>query len=129
VADLAIQIAESADQPVNVPLLSAAALLHDLDRARSDASQNHAESAADFLYREGYTEIAELVRCHHDLAENSSPEAEILFLADKLVRGTQRVSLDERFAQSYEKCDTAEAQAAWRRRYDRAQQLQARYLK
>ena len=96
-----------------------ACLLHDLTRGTPD----HACSGSEILIQAGYPALARLVAVHHDLPEDASPEACLLYLADKLVRGEQRVSLEERFLASREKCRTPEALAAWQRRYDRAHQI------
>ena len=53
-------------------------------------------------------------------------EAGLVFLADKLVRGAQRVELEERFSASLAKCSTAEARAAHARRFALARTLKER---
>ena len=98
-----------------------AALLHDIKRANG---KSHPEDAAEYLRREGYKELTGPVRQHHDPAvwrpEGPVTEAELLYLADKLVQEDLRVSLEERFAKSREKCTTPEALAAHEKRYEAA---------
>ena len=92
-------------------LLIKAALLHDLLRRE----KNHAEAGAEALAKEGYPEIAEIVRLHH--SEKIIPRPlgtpltaeELLFYADKVVLEERRVSVEERFRESRKKCLSAEA--------------------
>jgi len=119
VAVCARELAEQLSVPVDIALLEAACRLHDIARGQPD----HARAGADLLLREGYPELAAVMAAHHDLPEAAPPEAALLYLADKLVRGTERVTLEERFAASREKCRTPEALAAWQRRRDRAYQI------
>ena len=119
VARCAADLAQQLSCPLDTGLLTAACLLHDLTRGDPD----HAASGAKLLAQAGYPALAALVAVHHDLPEDAGPEACLLYLADKLVRGEQRVSLDERFGASREKCRTPEALASWQRRYDRARQI------
>ena len=123
VARCALELAAQLQTPVNLNLLEAACRLHDLARGQQD----HAGAAAVILDREGYPELGAVIALHHDLPEEASAEAALLYLADKLVRGTERVSLEERFAASRRKCVTEEAIAAWQRRRDRAYQILRTY--
>ncbi len=84
-------------------LLYKAALLHDILRTE----KNHAQKSADCLRKEGYKELAELVRLHHSEIRGEKDRIElheILFYADKRVREDQIVSIEERFAKSMDKC-------------------------
>ena len=96
-----------------------AALLHDLARSEPD----HAALGALWLHQLGYETIAGLVRQHHDPDSAELNEAGLLYLADKCVRGSRRVSLEERFSASLRKCRTPQALAAHRRRYELAEHL------
>jgi CTP:molybdopterin cytidylyltransferase MocA len=99
VARLAVEIgtelnATGAD--LDLELLEAAGLLHDL--ARSEPA--HARVGAERLRALGFTAVAEVVAVHMDLPlpiGETIDEAQLLFLADKLVQGERRVSLEERF--------------------------------
>ena len=95
------------------------ALLHDLAKGERD----HAAVGGLWLKELGYPALAEIVRQHTEPDSFEPNEAGLVFLADKLVRGTERVSLAERFASSAEKCKTPEAMAAHTRRYTLASSL------
>lgn len=89
---------------LNARLIEAAALLHDIARSSSD----HARAGAGLLCDLGYRRVAAVAARHMDLtgkAENPPGqahdlpgEAEILYLSDKLVAGTQVVALHDRLA-------------------------------
>lgn len=107
---------------INVRLLYFAALLHDV--ARATGMSFHAENGAAYLRKQGYLEIAETVKPHHDAAvwKENEPlsEAEILYYADKLVQGDRLVTLRERFERSRDKCKTEEAVKNHELRYQAA---------
>ncbi|WMJ84004.1 histidine phosphatase family protein [Oscillospiraceae bacterium LTW-04] len=104
-------------------LVFTATMLHDIARLE----ENHAATGAAWLHALGYPKIAEVVRQHHDLDDVSRiDEAAVVFIADKLVRGTKRVSLRERFEESFSKCTNAEAQKAHDKRYEVAVMTAAR---
>jgi len=105
VADLAVLLAQKlnqAGQRLDIALLTAAGLLHDI--ARSEA--NHAQAGARLLREAGFGTVAELVASHMDLEPDNedvvSPK-ELLYLADKLVQGERRVTLAERFQAALER--------------------------
>lgn len=54
-------------------------------------------------------------------------ETEVVYLADKLIKGTKKVSFEERFAASRKRCEEQEdarsALAAHKRRYDEARKV------
>lgn len=109
---------------LNMELLQAAALLHDMCRSEP----HHAEVAAKRLRDWGYPDVAELVENHHGGRFSSElDESQILFLADKLVQGTMVVSLKERFDQSLEKCLSEEARQAHSARFQMALAIHDRY--
>lgn len=99
--------------------IHAAALLHDIARSGKD----HAALGARWLRELGYVRAAEIVRQHHDPDGTDLNEAAVVCLADKAVRGSERVSVDERFAASEKKCTTPEALAAHARRYEAAKAI------
>ena len=79
------------------PLVLAGGLLHDIARAQP----RHPDAGADLLEGLGYRRAAGVVRLHMELAEGAGPdvdEAQVVFLADKLVQGDRVVGLEERFA-------------------------------
>lgn len=99
-----------------------AARLHDVLRHRKD----HARAGAAILMREGYPEIAAMVREHHngDIHTGSElTESDILFYADKITRGTDTVSVIDRFRSSQVKCVTAEGEKNHRKQFDRAMRI------
>ena len=86
---------------LNLDLIQAAALLHDITKTRSfKTRENHALSGGQLLAEQGYPEIGELVRQHIRLDDYPNPavvaERQILNYADKRVLHDQVVSLDER---------------------------------
>lgn len=124
VAAKALALAEHAPEPVDRDLLRAACLLHDLCRAEG---RGHAKKAASLLDAQGYPELARIISQHHDLHADPGAEAELLYLADKLIRGCEDVPLETRFEASRAKCASPEAQAAWSRRYADARRLAQKY--
>ncbi len=77
-------------------LVTAAALLHDIAKGRP----GHAKEGADMLNEMGFPRVAEIIACHMDISprdENAIGEKEIIYLADKMIQGEQRVSIEERF--------------------------------
>jgi len=118
VANCALELARQSYASVNLGLLEASCLLHDMVRSRSD----HAEAGAKILAHEGYPQVSTIVATHHNLPDDASVEAVLLYLADKLVLGTDRVTLSQRFGAKQNRCRTPEALDAWTSRYYRAQQ-------
>lgn len=118
----ALELAEGVSG-VNLPLLAAAALLHDAAKRGRD----HPEVLALELERRGYDRIASVVRTHMDLPEEMSEtlnEHSLLYLADKLVKEERYVGLEERFCASELRFrDRPEVLAAVRRRKAVAQKL------
>lgn len=124
VAERAALLAGHSPVSVDAGLLECACLLHDLCRTQG---REHPRRAAEVLVQEGWPELAEIIRQHHDLGPAPSTEAQILYLADKLVSGIRSVTLKERFEAAREKCAGEEALAAWRKRYEDAKALAAKF--
>ena len=127
VAEEALRLADLLPPEEAVPdrsLLYAAALLHDIARTEP----GHAETGAAWIRALGYPEVADVIAQHHDFEGDASDEAALLFLADKYIQGTDRVSLEERFAASAGRCTGAEALAAHDRRYQTAKRLEKQIL-
>ena len=81
---------------LDLELLLAASLLHDLAREQAD----HARAGALLLRGMGYGAVASLVETHMDISlDVQAPlsAGEVLYLADKLVQGELCVGLAERF--------------------------------
>ena len=78
-------------------LIRSAAWLHDLAKGQED----HAAAGAAWLSLLGYERTAAVVADHMELPEEKSREINeslIVYLADKMFRGEERVGLEERFA-------------------------------
>ena len=93
---------DARDQHLVAPLVTAGALLHDIARDQP----HHAGAGADLLGDLGYPRVAAVVRPHARLGDrvaDEPDEAQIVYLADKLVQGTQVVGLDARFAARFER--------------------------
>lgn len=87
---------------LDLKLIEAAALLHDLARGERD----HAAAGAALLRGKGYGVVADLVAVHMELTPRSDDTidaAELLFLADKLVEGSRFVTLETRFRRQLER--------------------------
>jgi len=74
----------------------AASLLHDVAKGLN----KHAEAGAEWLLQMGYHGISEIVKEHMELTRISHMinEKEVVYLADKLVKGETLVSIKERFS-------------------------------
>lgn len=107
---------------LNLALLNAACLLHDLVRDRP----GHARAGGERLVQEGWPEVGALVSVHHDLPREAGAEAALLFLADKLVQETRPVTLEERFQAKRALCKTPEALNAWEARFRQAREAAER---
>lgn len=115
VADCALMLAlQIGTCKADIALLQAAGILHDLLRPLGEC---HAQKGGEALRVEGYPKIASLIEQHHDLPESACLEAQLLYLADKLVKGTKKVSLEARFEASLQKCTSEEARKVWQKRY------------
>jgi len=105
--------------PLDSEAIHTAALLHDIAKGDPD----HAAVGGLWMKELGYPAVAEIVRQHTEPDSDALNEAGLVFLADKLVRGAQRVELEERFSASLAKCKTPEAQRAHARRFALARSL------
>jgi len=83
---------------LDLNLVRAAALLHDIAKEKPD----HPQIGQKLLVRLGYPGLATIVGAHMDLKLGcgETGEAEVVYLSDKLVKGTSLVSLEERFGES-----------------------------
>ena len=71
--------------------------------------RHHAKTCGELFLQLGYPEISQIISQHHGLLEATLDEAAIVFLADKLIQETQRVTIEKRFADSMSKCKSPEA--------------------
>jgi len=87
---------ERAGARVDAALARAAALLHDVAKGR----RSHEAAGAAFLEEHGFARVAEVVAAHRDLRlgpDQPLTAREMVFLADKLARGTAAVPLEQRY--------------------------------
>ncbi len=111
---------------LDLDLLFCSGLLHDLVRHLP----NHAEKGARILAEHGFSRVAAVVARHadgHFDQQEAITEQELLYLADKLVQGETRVSLEARFQNKLETFrDRPEALSAIRQRLQRARNSRER---
>ena len=100
---------------LNLDLIRAAALLHDITKTRSlKTGENHARTGALYLAGLGYPEVSEIVAQHVNLDNFNSAggptAAEVVNYADKRVLHDRVVSLEARLAYIQEryKCSAGE---------------------
>ncbi|CAH2603840.1 NTP transferase domain-containing protein [Rhodovastum atsumiense] len=98
VTDLALRIARqlrAAGVPLDLDLVRAGALLHDIAKGQP----HHAAAGAALVAEWGFPEVARIVASHMALSFDPPviDARAVVYLADKLVSGTARVSLAERF--------------------------------
>ena len=109
---------------LNLELIRAASLLHDLAKGES----NHALVGARMLMN--YPEVAEIVAEHMDIRLNPNQpitEKEIVYLADKLVIDNQIIQLQDRFAGPLElHKNDPEISDKIRQRFSNAETIQTR---
>ncbi len=106
VAQVALHLARSLNRrgyAIDLKLIVAAALLHDMAKGRP----NHAAAAADALTELGYPAVAEVVASHMDteplLDQPISPQ-EVVCFADKTVQAARIVPIEERFRRMLARC-------------------------
>jgi len=108
---------------LDISLIVAGSLLHDVAKGQP----NHAQEGARLVKRLGYPKVAHIVGEHTDLAlwdGASVDEAAVVYLADKLVKQDQIVSLRDKFQNSLERfAEDPAAQSAIRRRLATAQSI------
>jgi putative nucleotidyltransferase with HDIG domain len=102
VAGRLCDVLNDAGCPVDRELAVAAGLLHDMAKGRPD----HDQAAARQLMGMGYGELARIVGSHKDIMCSRDTQVgcdEVLYLADKLVRGSTVCTLEERFREAFRK--------------------------
>jgi uncharacterized protein len=102
---------------LDAPLLKAAGLLHDIDKAeKQKTGEQHPDGAVRILKEAGFPEVADLVKNHAlhmilDLqTKPATIEEKVLFLADKMVK-YEIIGVDRRFQLWYDEKLPAEAMA------------------
>lgn len=108
---------------INEPLVTAAALLHDMAKGE----RNHAKAAEAILRRLGYPRVAELVGAHMDTAvreDSAVDELDVVRLSDRLVEEDRLVPLEHKFERKMRlHKDDGTITAAIRVRYDHCRKL------
>jgi molybdenum cofactor cytidylyltransferase len=105
VSHIARTLAEQLNQAgltLDVGLVASAGMLHDLAKGKA----HHERMGARTLDNLGYCDVSVIVAVHRDIefAEaRTMNEAAVVHLADKLVKGDRRVTIDERFQGVLEK--------------------------
>jgi putative nucleotidyltransferase with HDIG domain len=106
VTDVAMLIAHklnSAGQHLDLALVEAGALLHDITKTTCiKTKENHARTGSELLTSLGYPAVANIVRQHICLDSGSSDpnavsEVEVINYADKRVKHEEVVDIEERF--------------------------------
>jgi hypothetical protein len=129
VAEMAVRIGEAlnrAGSSLDLELIRAAALVHDMARGKP----GHARRAAELLRELDMPAMAEIVESHMDLSVREDEpirEVEVVFLADKLIRGERFVGLEARYLARLEELSADPlAQAAVRLKLESARRSAAR---
>lgn len=111
---------------MDAKLAERAGFLHDIARTES----GHAAAGAELIAKLGYAEEADIIRQHHMLRDAERiDEAAAVFIADKMLIGSKRVSIERRFENSAEKCRTAEAERMHEERFAQARAIRDRINK
>ncbi|MCL6478671.1 MAG: NTP transferase domain-containing protein [Peptococcaceae bacterium] len=90
---------------LNIDLILAAGLLHDIAKGKAD----HALAGAEYLRELGYARVADIVESHMDRQScvgGIVTEADVVFLADKLVQEDKVVSLEQRFQHARDRLES-----------------------
>jgi CTP:molybdopterin cytidylyltransferase MocA len=127
VSDLAVHLSRrllaAGVTGLDIQRISAASLLHDIAKGK----RGHAKAGALQLNRLGFCGISNIVSEHVDIRVtpgNTPTEAEIVYLSDKMVKGTTLVSLEDRFQPKFLKYENnPDAQIAIQRRLSDAKAI------
>jgi CTP:molybdopterin cytidylyltransferase MocA len=132
VADVALRLAfalnavRTPKERLDLRLVEAAGLLHDIAKGLPD----HEREGGRRLSAMGYPRVGRVVAAHRDIDPEEADrigEREVVYFADKLVRGDSLVTVRERFeAKMEEYGQDPEAAAAIRGRMERALRLESR---
>jgi molybdenum cofactor cytidylyltransferase len=115
---------KAAGLDLNLALVVAGGLLHDLAKGQP----NHAYAGAQELRDLGCPRVAEIVATHIDIGlERPLNEAQVVYLADKVTRGTCLVSLADRYRAALARfAGQSEVLDAVRDRFRRAEGIKGR---
>jgi HD superfamily phosphodiesterase len=116
---------------IHIPLLEAAALLHDIDKSVPKLTgEEHPDTAVRLLREEGMDEVAEAVKTHplhailNSMTAPATREEKLLFLADKMVK-YEILTVDRRFALWRKEDLSKEARATLDLSYPEVKHLEA----
>jgi len=125
-AEAMARAANRAGASLDPELAFAGGLLHDAAKG----VPNHEEAGARLLLDMGLEDLAPIVAVHRDIELSEADpiaEPELVSLADKLVRGRERISLEERFQELIDRHrNDSEKLAAIKRRRANARTVRAR---
>ena len=113
---------------IELKLVKASSLLHDMLRTEPD----HAQAAAQLLNQMGYARVADIVASHMDISvQDDAPfhAREVVYLADKLVQEDRLVSLHQRFNGRVAQYADAQANAAVNTRFETSLKIKKRFEK
>ena len=114
-------------KPLDLTLVEAAALLHDIAKGR----KKHGKVGADWLRQLGFRETADAMEYHEHLPERMRgeiDEAAIVYLADKLIIEDKEQPLDERYRKRLEQYSgDPEAEEAIRGKWRAAAEMMVLY--
>lgn len=104
--------------------VEAASLLHDIAKVNNkNKGEGHAEAGARLLWELGFPEVSEIVRQHVVLDPGMDhgriSEAEVVHYADKRVKHTAVVSLEERFQDLRDRYGKSSEALAWLQEMER----------
>lgn len=127
VRDEALRIASALnaarpEAPLDLKLVEAAALLHDVARFAPE----HEKVGAEYLEELGYPEVSEVIRQHKELDSPEINEAAVVFIADKCRKGELPVTVEQRFSFKLQSFNEPEALASAKRRYALACEVRSR---
>jgi hypothetical protein len=87
---------------INKGIVRAGSMLHDIARVYP----HHSKIGATWITEAGYPRVAKVIAEHELLPEPVCfDESAVVCLADKMILGTQEVTLEERFAHSRKRCN------------------------
>jgi len=85
---------------LNINAVQAGSMLHDVAKGK----KAHAEEGAKIVQRFGYKCLSEIIGQHTDLKTFCKiGEKEIVYICDKLIKGTELVTLNERFEEAFKR--------------------------
>ncbi|MCF8068486.1 MAG: NTP transferase domain-containing protein [Desulfobacterales bacterium] len=114
---------------LNIRLIEASALLHDMAKGQKD----HAQTGGKVLSDMGYEQVAEIVAAHTDgkpFQKTGVSETDIVFLADKWVKNDRIINMEKRFQFSLDQYgDNIEAEKNIKKRWQLTTMLKSRIEK